>query len=583
MDVHVHMLSQWRIFGYSFICIALIIILPLTSTVNAKGGDEPKVLVIYTTRDGEIHEEQRYLDLLIGHFTTDIRFISSDEVEQSDLHSVTHLFYHGQFSSRLPSKFQKLFDDYEGTFVAIGYNSDLLGDKFTFIEPKHEVFIDQISLASTNDVLYIAETNIVHIEPRDGTEILMNGHKEDALIDYPVMVKKGQNYYYAFDTFDSTQGILFAEMLHDVFQVEHEEKYTGYIRLEDVHPLVDPKPLKEIADILKEKDIPYMVAVIPIYTNQITGKQLTFADSPKLLEVLKQIQKDGGSIVLHGYTHQFRSSETGEGFEFWDVENNMPIYAPEDEHFTLKEREDFSSENDYEQYISQLKSYEREYTETKINKGIEELVKYGLYPLAFEAPHYTMSQHGYEIVSEYFSTYVGQVQLSDEDWEIMDTSPYTTYPSFLHGMELLPETMGYVRPNDMNSVEKMIENTERMGFVRDGMFAAFYHPYLGVERFEELLAELEQLPNVSWLDLKEMDVWVKGENVSIHTENGEIIPKVNHWEVTYSSLDAPLYYIGRTVGYTSWGIVAVGAIAVCTFIAFTYHSVRRNKQSEGSG
>ena len=82
-----------------------------------------------------------------------------------------------------------------------------------------------------------------------------------------------------------------------------------------------------------------------------------------------------------------------------------------------------------------LEEFEKEYTESKITSGMQELVKFGLYPLAFEAPHYTMSQNGYQILSEHFSTYVGQVQLSDMDWEIMDSTLYATFPSFFNGTE----------------------------------------------------------------------------------------------------------------------------------------------------
>ena len=192
-----------------------------------------------------------------------------------------------------------------------------------------------------------------------------------------------------------------------------------------------------------------------------------------------------------------------------------------------------------------------------------------------------MSQHGYEIVSNYFSTYVGQLQLSDKDWEIMDTSPYITSPSMLHGMELLPETMGYVQPEDPESIQKMIAQTERVGFIRDGMFAAFYHPYLGVEGFEELIAEIEQLQNISWIDLKQMDVWVKGDNVSIHTENGKIVKELNQLKVVYSSLDAPVYYIGQFFKHLAWIMVVIGGAAVSSFIVFTIYLNSRNKQVEG--
>lgn len=572
-----------RLLGKVIIVLAIMLMtsFPNPSHATSSINDEPKVLVIYTTEDGEINENQRYLDLLIGHFTTDIKFISSEQVEKNDLISVTHLFYYGQVATKLPDKFITLFDDYEGTFVAIGYNVEQLGDQFEFLDIKHEVTIDQLYDTTTHDSLAISQTAIVEVEASNKSEILIHGQLNNNENNHPVMIKQGNRYYYAFDTFDSRQVTLFAEALHDMFQIDHEEKYVGYIRLEDVHPLVDPEPLKEIANLLNERNIPFMVAVIPIYTKQGTGERITFADSPKLVKVLKHIQKTGGSIVLHGYTHQFRSSETGEGFEFWDVENNTPIYGPEDEPFTLKSEHDFSSKAEFENYLNNLKEFERTYTETKINKGLDELAKYGLYPLAFEAPHYTMSQHGYEILSKYFSTYVGQVQLSDQNWEIMDTAPYITTPSFLHGMELLPETMGYVRPHDQQAVKKIIDRTERIQLNRDGIFSVFYHPYLGFERFEELLAEIEKLPNISWIDLKQMDVWVKGDHIEIHTNHGQIIADYNHFKIVYSSLDAPLYYIGQFVQYAAWIMTYLGLASICAFVFFTIFLKLRNKQVEG--
>lgn len=572
-----------RLLGKVIIVLAIMLMtsFPNPSHATSSINDEPKVLVIYTTEDGEINENQRYLDLLIGHFTTDIKFISSEQVEKNDLISVTHLFYYGQVATKLPDKFITLFDDYEGTFVAIGYNVEQLGDQFEFLDIKHEVTIDQLDDTTTHDSLAISQTAIVEVEASNKSEILIHGQLNNNENNHPVLIKQGNRYYYAFDTFDSRQVTLFAEALHDIFQIDHEEKYVGYIRLEDVHPLVDPEPLKEIANLLNERNIPFMVAVIPIYTKQGTGERITFADSPKLVKVLKHIQKTGGSIVLHGYTHQFRSSETGEGFEFWDVENNTPIYGPEDEPFTLKSEHDFSSKAEFENYLNNLKEFERTYTETKINKGLDELAKYGLYPLAFEAPHYTMSQHGYEILSKYFSTYVGQVQLSDQNWEIMDTAPYITTPSFLHGMELLPETMGYVRPHDQQAVKKIIDRTERIQLNRDGIFSVFYHPYLGFERFEELLAEIEKLPNISWIDLKQMDVWVKGDHIEIHTNNGQIIADYNHFKIVYSSLDAPLYYIGQFVQYAAWIMTYLGLASICAFVFFTIFLKLRNKQVEG--
>lgn len=370
-------------------------------------------------------------------------------------------------------------------------------------------------------------------------------------------------------------------MLHDIFNVHHDTKHPAYIRLEDVHPLVDPNNLKQIGEILKEKNIPYMVAVIPVYTNPETGEKHHFSNSPKLLKVLKEMQRNGGSIVLHGYTHQFRDSETGEGFEFWDVEHNTPIYALPNEPFTLLKESNFDTKAEYESYIDNLKQFERDYIETKLTRGIQELVTYGLYPLAFEAPHYTMSQNGYTVVSEYFSTYVGHIQISDRDWKVMDTTPYITSPSFLNGMQLLPETLGYVKPDDSEAVQNMMKEAKRFQLTKDGMLAAFYHPYLGVEGFKELIEEMERLPNISWIDLKQMDLWVKADNVEIYTENGEIKADIDHIGLLLSSLDFPLYHINKIVEMIVWGMVYMGGLAIIAFIAFTIFLTSRKTKMEG--
>ena len=421
---------------------------------------------------------------------------------------------------------------------------------------------------------------VIDIDVMSETEIIVAGKKSAESVSYPIGVKLDNYYYFAIDNFYAQKTAIIGEVLHDFFQVKHDDFHPAYIRLEDIHPLVDSEYLQEITNLLKEKKIPFMMAVIPVYTNPETGKEYHFSDSPKLLKVLKNAQKNGGSIVLHGYTHQFRLTETGEGFEFWDVENNTPIYSEADGVFTMKTEADFTDLATYERYIVELKQYESAYIRTKVTRGIQELANYGLYPLAFEAPHYTMSQHGYEILSEYFSTYVGQVQLSDKDWEIMNTAPYITTPSFFKGMQLLPETMGYVQQENPNAVQMMTDQAKKFSWTIDGMTSAFYHPYLGLEKFKEVIGEMEKIQGIDWIDLKQMDVWVKAENVNISTENGEIIPNVKKSGLFFTSFDFPAYHLNRLVEIIIWIIAIVGGVAVVAFIGFTMFLTYRNAKLE---
>lgn len=565
-------------------CLSIIITVLFSQDVNvvAETDEAHKVLVIYSSKNGVVDEHQRMLDLLVGHFTTDITFKSSQKVKKTDLKDVTHLVYYGQVAERLPSTFLTLFDDYEGLFIAIGYNTEHLGDRFEFIDPLHERVVDQLLFTKETEKSWeIVPEYIIDVKTLEKSKILVKGKQQGSETGYPVVVKNKNNYYLAIDNLNGPKKVMVGEVFHEIFQEQLEKKRPAYIRLEDIHPLVDPQKVKEIVEVLKEKKIPFMMAVIPVYTNPETGQQFHFSNSPKLLKVLKDAQQNGGSIILHGYTHQFRESETGEGFEFWDVENNTPIYAGADEEFILQEEGEFSNKEDYDKYLKDLTEFETNYIEEKLTQGIQELTNYGLYPLAFEAPHYTMSQNGYKVVSKYFSTYVGQIQLSDKDWEIMDSPPYITESSFFNGLTLLPETMGYVDPDNPQAIQEMMERAEDYEVSDDGVLSAFYHPYLGVNQFNTLIEEMEQLPNLSWIDLQEMDVWVKADYVDIFTKNNEIVVNIERGKLLRSSIDFPVYHLNRLIEFIFWLMVIIGGVAVITFIGFTLFLTANRSKMEG--
>ncbi|MFJ8247054.1 DUF2334 domain-containing protein [Peribacillus asahii] len=582
--------SRWRLINKTLcLCIVIIVLVTPFSAGFVSGAEEkdepkPKVLVIYTSRDGEMDKYQRSLDMLVSHFTSDVTFISSSEVQKQDLTSVTHLIYFGQVSAKLPPSFLTMFDDYQRTVIAIGYNSEQLGDRFSFVHPGHEVSINRLYLTDSVDRIMetTEESNIIQIAPDKGTEVLLAGKMSGEAAVYPTGVRNGNHYYFAIDSLNMQKTILIGELFYEAFGKKQDTVHSGYIRLEDVNPLTPHEPLREIATLLKEKNIPYLVAVIPIHIDPETGKEHTFADSPELLKVLRGIQEDQGSIVMHGYTHQFRSSEMGEGFEFWDVENNTPIYSDGSLDFKLRKEKEFHSKAEYDRYISGLQTFEREYIETKLNKGIEELTKYGLYPLAFEAPHYTMSQNGYKVVSQYFSTYVGQLQLSDKNWKAMGTSPYITTPSMLNGMKLLPETLGYVDSENPHAMEDIWAKAENIAWTKSGIYAVFYHPYLGSGGFVELLQQLEQIPNISWIDLKQMDgVWVKNDKIFIQADNGSIIVDADFGKKSNTLLTVSKIYVKDVIDIVLWVMAVIGGAAVLVFILNTIYLKLSNENQVG--
>ncbi|MGE6203890.1 DUF2334 domain-containing protein [Guptibacillus hwajinpoensis] len=548
--------------------LILLLLIPAPQLVRAGEDDvvsNPTVLIIYSSKQGEISENIRLLDIIVGHYTSDITFKEDSDVIKEDLTGVTHLFYYGEVKKTLTNEVSRVVEDFNGTIFSIGYNTEQFEDHFDFVTQINELNIDGISFID-EDIRNIFEQTILNIELSTNTTTLMEGHAGNNA--YPLLVKNKTNYYYGVTSLDGVLPDYLSESLHEFFGVSHQEVHPGIIRLEDIHPLVDPVPLKEIAKFLFEKDIPYMIAVIPIYRDPETGEELRFSDSPELLKVLKFMQNHGGTIIMHGYSHQYRYSETGEGFEFWDVKNDRPISVPPHKNSREKTRDDFSSEEDFQDYLTDIKSFETNYIESKITKGINELVSYGLHPAAFEAPHYAISSNGYKVVSEHFSTYLGQLQISDYSWEMMRSSPTITTPSFIEGMTLLPETIGYVDENEKDPIQKMTQSIQKQQIVRDGVISGFYHPYLGIENFKEMIHEMETVPNLSWVDLKSFDTLTKADHVSIQFTNHEPEVKLDYVGMIKSSPEYYEPYLNRVTNGVLWIIATVAGVMIILFIAF---------------
>ena len=542
-----------------------------------KINPDTNVLVVYSTEHWEVDENIRLLDLSIGHFSNNTEYINVHNLEQSDLEDKTHLFYYGHIKEELPPTFSEAISSFDGPIMAISYNTEQLGEKYSFMGVGEEKTITKIDyLRDQEKSKEISPNTVFETVLDEDTEVLVQGDGEEGT--FPLIMRNGENYYLAADSFDRPYSGYFSQTLNIFFDVGPTDITPAYIRLEDVHPLSDPKRLQAVAEELAKRDIPYMIAVIPVYTDPDSGRRYHFENQREVLKVLKYMQDNGGSVVLHGYTHQFRDSETGEGFEFWDVENQMPIYHGPEDKVIQRSEDDFESKEKYEAYMSTNKEYERRYIEERLTRGVQELANYGLFPLAFEAPHYTLSQHGYEVASNFFSTYVGQVQLSDENWEIMDTTPYASRPTILNGMLLLPETIGYVQPEADDPVNDMMESADFYQVTDGGMIGGFYHPYLGLEGLQEVLDEMEKIENIEWIDLKEMNNTVVVDNVRIQSGNGEIIAEVNNVGLVSISYDFLHYHIIETIIVITWIIAVIGIVAVLMFLSFTFYlGVRRRR------
>jgi hypothetical protein len=142
------------------------------------------------------------------------------------------------------------------------------------------------------------------------------------------------------------------EILIDESSEQENLSWNGHyalVRLEDVNPASDITSLEECVELLKRKDIPFSIALIPIYRNP----------------------EQNITVCL---THQY-DGETGIDFEFWDEILDQPI-----------------AENN------------TEYAASKIQRALEELDQCNLSAEVWETPHYKSTYEAAKVVSQYFST-----------------------------------------------------------------------------------------------------------------------------------------------------------------------------------
>ncbi|KFU79297.1 DUF2334 domain-containing protein, partial [Amycolatopsis lurida] len=102
-----------------------------------------------------------------------------------------------------------------------------------------------------------------------------------------------------------------ADILLGTLAPKTAERHRALVRIEDIGPRTDPGQIRRIADLLGGQGIPFSLAVYPYYADPhgvANGGRPTFArlvDSPALVDALHHAIRRGGTMIMHGYSHQF--------------------------------------------------------------------------------------------------------------------------------------------------------------------------------------------------------------------------------------------------------------------------------------
>ncbi|MBN2028679.1 DUF2334 domain-containing protein [bacterium] len=437
-----------------------------------------KKVVIYYDPEGE--NDAKHLEVLLRHFETETTIIPLGEndafVEDPE---AEFIFYLGiEYRDSLPSAFIRYISGTEKTVCWLNYNIQYVGEDFLKRLGFHYEDLDE---SSGYRVIYKgyefakidSSLNIMGIDNPDQCRLMATAKSEEVEVPYII---QSAHFWYVADipsafVIEGGRHIVFADLLHEILRENHQEKHQALVRIEDVNPESNPEYLRAIANFLGSEKIPFSVGLVPFYLDPANNTAVSLSDRPELVKAIQHMVSKGGTVILHGCTHQYRG-ETTVDYEFWDEFSDQPLFEDT-----------------------------REYIRIRIEKALDECSANGIYPLVWETPHYAASLLDYTVIDQYFSTCYERRQTMD----ISGTDqllPFLIPADDIHN-QLIPENLGYI-PMDNPSPDDMIANAEKNLAIRDGFASFFFHPFVDLNVLKELVKGIQDL-GYTFANIRSMD------------------------------------------------------------------------------
>ncbi|HBH3113079.1 TPA: polysaccharide deacetylase family protein [Clostridioides difficile] len=498
---------MFKIFNKSLLKLVVVLSIVLTmsnfslsSYASEITSSTDKVLIIYDSKKETAYNRDilNIMRTLLGRFSSDIELLKLSNYDgEINKNYYSHIFILGinensYDNDKNTKNLISSLNSYKGTICWLGYGiENLLEHKkynLDYVGKTNNI----VSVNYRGKSYNLDEHYVFNIVESKDTNNKVIGSINDTLNKYPYIINDKNLFYVSKLDLDGVLFYIFCDSLNDIFNIKTFDKGRIFVRIEDVHAFREPKNLVEIADYLSSKNIPFTIALIPAYVNPKNHKVITLSESPEIVKAIKYMQDKGGTVILHGYTHQYKKEEvSGEGYEFWDGKKDEP-----------------------------LKENMKIFVKDRVLNGLRVCIENGIYPLAFEAPHYAMESEGYKELKKYFSTYMGQHQNNDKKFST------NTYPYIIRDTEefniFIPENLGYIDPEDKFTFQNIKENLDKLSIVRGFSGGFFFHSYLNIEYLKNTIEYLEK-QNIEFMNLRDFNNWVKVDEIQIKNNGDEII------------------------------------------------------------
>jgi uncharacterized protein YdaL len=489
-------------------------------------GQSTNVLILYDASGsfgwyGNLHAKM--LANLIGHFDLSCQIKPVESYSAGEMDQARATFYLGTvYDNPLPAGFTNDVLTTTNPICWFNYNLWQVSGTAPFPNAFNSKFgfrFLNLDVSGYSNIVYKGETfGKSQADPELGVVEILNPNlvsspatawktnADNAAVSIPYVVQASNFWYVADSPFgfisEEDRYIAFADLLHDILGMDHPESHQAIIRLEDVTMRVYPtNALRAVADCLHSNNVPFGMAVIPVYRdpfgfyNSGAAEEHGLSDaadsvSVAMLDELRYAATNGGQILLHGYTHQYDSTEnpyngtTADDFEFW--------------------RETFHETNSamidlYEPVPEDSSAW----AFNRVRSAINELQQAGLPWAGWETPHYAASAMDYQVFATNFPLTMQRILCFSEDFDSTNRHvvgqffPYVIQRD-IYGQKIIPENLGYYGASALadysaRSTEDIIRTARKNLVVRDGWANAFYHGFFGVSNLQAIIEGVRAL------------------------------------------------------------------------------------------
>lgn len=295
--------------------------------------------------------------------------------------------------------------------------------------------------------------------------------------------------------------VAFAGMLEDILSPGLAARHRALVRIEDVGPDADPAELRAVADYLSSVGVPFSVTVYSFYRDPLgvdnggVPQEMHLNATPQVVSALKYMQTKGGTLLMHGWSHQLNSlrnpydAVSGNDFEFWmahiDANNNVIYDGP-------------VANDSVSSALTRMQSHTADFAAVGLAK-----------PSTIVLPHYAGSAADYEAARQTYAQHYGRMLyfsgLLKGGYAAADYTkplvgqffPYTGITD-VYGLKQIPENLGNEEPVAFNNhpprlPADIVASAKLNLALTDSIASFFWHPYLPLGDLQTIVSGIKSL------------------------------------------------------------------------------------------